>query len=57
MKKPFRILKQHNWHDMIKNTYCEINNIPLLRIPYWESNNIEQIILDYIKCVLTKQND
>jgi hypothetical protein len=38
-------------HDNIKNEYCQINNIPLLRIPYWENKNIERIILDYIKCV------
>ena len=35
-------------HDSIKTTYCIKNNIPLLRIPYWESSNIETIILDYI---------
>lgn len=37
-------------HDSIKTSYCKNNNIPLLRIPYWESGNIEQIILDNIKC-------
>lgn len=31
-------------HDMIKNQYCKNNNISLLRIPYWEGNNIENII-------------
>lgn len=31
-------------HDKIKNKYCEENNINLLRIPYWESKNIETII-------------
>ena len=31
-------------HDKIKNQYCEDNNINLLRIPYWEGNNIEDII-------------
>lgn len=31
-------------HDKIKNQYCEENNINLLRIPYWESKNIETII-------------
>ena len=24
----------------MKNKYCLINNIPLVRIPYWEKNNI-----------------
>lgn len=31
-------------HDQIKNTYCITNNIPLLRIPYWEFKNIEEIL-------------
>lgn len=31
-------------HDKIKNQYCEENNINLLRIPYWETKNIETII-------------
>lgn len=31
-------------HDEIKNHYCEENNINLLRIPYWETKNIEIII-------------
>lgn len=31
-------------HDVIKNQYCKDNNIDLLRIPYWEGNNIEDII-------------
>lgn len=31
-------------HDKIKNEYCKTHNITLLRIPYWEGNNIEEII-------------
>lgn len=31
-------------HDKIKNQYCKDNNICLLRIPYWDGNNIENII-------------
>lgn len=30
--------------DTIKNLYCKDNNIKLLRIPYWEFNNIENIL-------------
>ena len=30
--------------DQIKNDFCKNNNIPLLRIPYWDKENIEQII-------------
>lgn len=31
-------------NDTIKNKYCLDNKIPLLRIPYWEKDNIEYII-------------
>lgn len=30
--------------DGIKNQYCITNNIPLIRIPYWEFDNVEIII-------------
>ena len=30
--------------DNIKTQYCEDNNIKLIRIPYWEFNNIETIL-------------
>lgn len=33
-------------HDQIKNEYCKTYGIELLRIPYWEQDNIEQIITD-----------
>lgn len=31
-------------HDGLKNQYCKDNKIELLRIPYWEFDNIESII-------------
>lgn len=34
--------QQHN--DNIKTQYCERNNIKLIRIPYWEFKNIENIL-------------
>lgn len=34
--------------DNIKNNYCKNNNIALLRIPYWEYDNIEMILSEYI---------
>ena len=30
--------------DKIKNRYCQENKIKLLRIPYWEFDNIEEIL-------------
>lgn len=35
--------------DTIKNIYCKNNNIKLIRIPYWEFNNIESILNNEFK--------
>lgn len=35
--------------DKIKNQYCKDNNINLLRIPYWETKNIDTIINNYLQ--------
>jgi len=35
-------------HDKRKNEYCELHNINLLRIPYWDFDNIEDIINKFI---------
>lgn len=37
-------LKYVQENDRIKNKYCEENNIPLLRIPYYEKENIPEIL-------------
>lgn len=37
-------LNSIKYRDAIKNTYCEENNIRLLRIPYWEFDDITQIL-------------
>jgi len=44
-----RSLISINRNDNIKNKYCIDNNINLLRIPYWEFNNIDKILLNKIK--------
>ena len=31
-------------HDKMKTEYAKNNNIKLIRIPYWEGNNLEQIL-------------
>lgn len=43
-KEDFERLKRR---DNIKNNYCAKNNITLIRIPYWEVNNIS-VLLDKI---------
>lgn len=40
-KKQFEKIKLR---DNIKNKYCQQNNIKLLRIPYWDFDNIEKIL-------------
>lgn len=40
-------LKQQE-KDKIKNEYCKENNIPLLRIPHWEAENVSSIITDFL---------
>jgi hypothetical protein len=32
--------------DKIKTDYCKSNNITLIRIPYWDYNNIKEILLN-----------
>lgn len=36
------------YHDAIKNAYCEDNNINLLRIPFWEIDNMKEIVKNKI---------
>ena len=35
-------------HDRLKNNYCYKNNIKLIRIPYWDFDNISTILLENI---------
>lgn len=41
--------KKTQEHDKIKNCYCKENKINLLRIPYWEKENIETIINNHLQ--------
>jgi len=43
-KESVKKLKIVNARDEIKNIYADDNGIKLLRIPYWEFNNIEEIL-------------
>ena len=42
-------LQKTQSHDKIKNEYCKNNNINLLRIPYWEKENVETIIDNHLQ--------
>lgn len=41
-------LKDLQRRDNIKNKYCVTNNISLIRIPYWESKRLEEILYHYL---------
>ena len=46
------------YHDKLKNKYCKKNNIPLIRIPYWQFDKIEQILDKWLnKYGLTNNNN
>lgn len=34
------------FHDNIKNTYCDKNHIKIIRIPYWEQEDLEYFLFD-----------
>lgn len=44
-KQKFKELQQR---DRTKTEYCKLNGYPLLRIPYWEKENIPEIISNFI---------
>lgn len=44
-------------NDNIKNQYCKDNNIKLVRIPYWEFDNIENILEKELKLNRENFND
>ena len=44
-KEQFKIQKIN---DKLKDTYCRNNNIDLLRIPYWEFDNIDEILDSFL---------
>lgn len=41
-------LRKRKYYDNIKNKYCKKNNLKLIRIPYFEFDNIEQILSNKI---------
>lgn len=50
-------LEDRQRHDAIKTKYCEENDIVLLRIPYWEKDNIESILSDWLFLNTEVDND
>lgn len=42
-------------YDRLKNNYAKENNIPLLRIPYWEFDNIESLVGSFLETIQSKE--
>ena len=45
-RKGWTSLEEVLHHDKIKDKFCKNNNIPLIRIPYWESGEMEYYLFD-----------
>ena len=43
--------KRTHENDLIKNKYCKDKNIYLLRIPYWERDNINELIHNFLMTI------
>lgn len=48
-------LKGVIFRDGIKDAYCKLQWIPLLRIPYWDFDNIERIVTNFVTDLETKR--
>jgi len=46
--------KRQQLNDQAKNTYCKNNNILLLRIPYWDFDKIEEILIRELNILVKK---
>ena len=45
-------LETQQRRDKIKTEYCNDNNIPLIRIPYWEKDNMECFLFEKMKGII-----
>lgn len=50
-----KALEETKMRDNIKNEYCKKNGIKLIRIPYWEFDNIERIIKKELSYLIDKR--
>lgn len=48
-KKANNEFEKNKTRDEIKNKYCKEKNIPLIRIPYWEKDNLECFLFENLK--------
>lgn len=50
-------LEEIRKRDLEKNKYCFINNIPIIRIPYYEIFTFDDLLLEKSRFILTKENE
>lgn len=48
-------LEKQQRSDNIKNVYCMLNDIPLLRIPYWDYDRIPELVTQFINELQTEK--
>ena len=47
-------LESQQRRDKIKDNYCNDNNLLLLRIPYWDKENISELVTEFLNTHLYK---
>ena len=48
-RRAYSDYRQRRRNDQIKTNYCLRHHIPLLRIPYWEQEQIESLVQEWLK--------
>ena len=51
------LVQKNHKRDLLKNQYCFINNIPIIRIPYDKEYELKDLILETTRFLLTKDNE
>ena len=54
--KSTETLKRVQFHDRLKNKYCEDNNIPLVRVPFFKEDNLEELVYELIDSISKGEN-
>lgn len=57
-EKALKMFEYTKHHDKIKDNYCKKNNIPLIRVPYYEFCNLEHFLCEkFIKIGIMDSNN
>lgn len=52
-----RALRETQRRDRIKNEYCAANGIPMIRIPYWDFDRIDEILTEKLLPLIRNKDD